>query len=29
MYALIGGSLIPEAKRSPSTTHLDALMIII
>jgi hypothetical protein len=24
---LIGGSRIPEAKRSPPTTHLDALMI--
>jgi len=28
MYALICGSRIPEAKRSPPTTHLDALMII-
>jgi len=28
MYALIGGSHIPEAKHSPPTTHLDALMII-
>jgi len=27
MYALTGGSRIPEAKRSPPTTHLDALMI--
>jgi len=27
MYAWIGGSHIPEAKRSPPTTHLDALMI--
>jgi len=27
MYALIGGSHIPEAKCSPRTTHLDALMI--
>jgi len=27
MHALIGGSHIPEAKRSPPTTHLDALMI--
>jgi len=27
MYALIGGSRIPEAKRSPHTTHLNALMI--
>jgi len=25
MYALIGGSHIPEAQRSPPTTHLDAL----
>jgi len=28
MYALIGASRIPEAKRSPLTTHLDALMIL-
>jgi len=27
MHALIGGSRIPEAKHSPPTTHLDALMI--
>jgi len=27
MYALIDGSRIPEAKRSPPTIHLDALMI--
>jgi len=27
MYALIGGSRIPEAKRFPPTTHLNALMI--
>ena len=27
MYALIGGSRIPEAKRSPPTTHFDALII--
>jgi len=24
MYALIGGGRIPEAKRSPPTTNLDA-----
>jgi len=28
MHALIGGSRIPEAKHSPPTAHLDALMII-
>jgi len=27
MYDRIGGSRIPEAKSSPPTTHLDALMI--
>jgi len=27
MYALIGGSCIPEAKRSPATTNLGAQMI--
>lgn len=27
MNALIGGSRIPEANRSPPTTHFDALMI--
>jgi len=27
MHALVGGSCIPEAKRSPPTIQIDALMI--